>query len=351
MPRKTFRRFFVPIVLAVVASPCTAYLVENHEFDNDISGWTVESGNWSHQAGDGLFGLGSAEVSSVVGDNSLSQCTSVASVGPGKSLYLIAFARTVNHTSPVQLSLELFSSADCGGSAVDTHTYQLNVPPLDQWSPTIHVVTSVPAGGAASARVWLTAQAGSEGEITRFDFAAMTDNLAPNPAFTDDISGWVINNGTWAHTSGDGYGTPAGAAAATVESGSAFISQCLLLDSIPRAEFYFGGGVFKALDVVEDYGMLFRFFSSFDCSGPTLSESFLLVDIQQLNSWEFFSTAFASPDGANSVASFIGTVAGPATEGSRFLVDSVFLAPPANLYIFDDGFESGDTSAWSNTVP
>ncbi len=64
--------------------------------------------------------------------------------------------------------------------------------------------------------------------------------------------------------------------------------------------------------------------------------------------WNFLSgTTGVLPPDANSVGVFIGAQ-GPLVASSQTRIDDVFVGVAA---IFADGFESGDTSAWSATVP
>ena len=178
------------LVLFGLVSPGAAYLLENFEFRTDLSGWTPQTGAWSHDPSVGFLGLGAAKVTSVVGANSLSQCTELKGMVTGDGLRFFAFARAENHTNPMQISLEVFTTTDCTGGAVETYHRQVDSPATGIWNQ-LNVVNSLPAGSVFSARAWVTAHASSGGEITQFDFVSMTDNLAPNPDFTDNLDGWV----------------------------------------------------------------------------------------------------------------------------------------------------------------
>jgi len=137
MPRHAGRFISVFALLLGSTSPAAAYLAQNHEFNYNLDGWTVESGNWSWIGFDGQFGLEAAQVTSVAGTNSLSQCSTFTRVGEDIGLRFIAFARTVDHTSPVSVSMELYASTDCSGGAIDISSFENSNPPLDIWTPTL----------------------------------------------------------------------------------------------------------------------------------------------------------------------------------------------------------------------
>ena len=149
-------------------------------------------------------------------------------------MYAFGFGRTVNHTNAVLISLELFTTNDCTGGAVDTQQFQV-FPAMDTWAfaPT---VGTAPASGARSARLWATAFSSAAGQVTRIDLLGLTDNAHFNPDFNDGIDSWVQNAGSWMHAGDDGFGTPNGAAQVQIEdidcggsNACAFISQCLNL--------------------------------------------------------------------------------------------------------------------------
>ncbi|MGB5159734.1 MAG: hypothetical protein WBO69_01310 [Thermoanaerobaculia bacterium] len=353
MPISTLAMGLILLVCGV--SPGDAYLLENFEFPNDLSGWTPGSGAWSHEPSQGFLGLGAAKVASVVGANSLSQCAELKGLATGDGLRFLAFARAENHTNPVQVSLEVFTTTDCTGGAVETYHRQVDSPTMASWTQ-INVVNSLPAGSVFSVRAWVTAHATSAGEITLFDFVSVTDNLAPNPDFTDNLDGWEAGPYSWSHEPADGLGTPLGSAEVVVDipdcgagNSCAFLSKCVNLDTAPRTPFYFGSGEFKALDVAETYVAAFLLYPEAGCGGTLITQAAADANVQQVGVWERFSTSFAVPKEVKSVGIFVGT--NDSTLGSRFRVDNVFLVPSARNEVFFDGFESGVTSAWSSTVP
>ena len=342
------------ILLVGSVPPGAAYVLENFEFPNDLSGWTAENGAWSHDPSLGFLGLGAAKVTSVVGANSLSQCAELKGMATEDALRFLAFARAENHTNPVQVSLEVFSTTDCTGGAVETYHRQVDSPAMGSWNQ-INVVNSLPVGSVFSVRAWVTAHATSAGEITLFDFVSITDNLAPNPDFTDNLDGWEVGPYSWSHESADGLGTPLGSAEVVVDipdcgagNSCAFLSKCVNLDTAPRTPFYFGSGEFKALDLAETYVAAFLLYSEAGCGGTLITQAAADADVQQVGVWERFSTSFTVPREVMSVGIFVGT--NDSTLGSRFRVDNLFLVPSARNEVFFNGFESGDTSAWSSAV-
>ncbi len=146
------------ILLVGSAPPGATYLLENFEFPNDLSGWTPGNGAWSHDPSLGFLGLGAAKVTSVVGANSLSQRAELKGMATEDALRFLAFARAENHTNPVQVSLEVVSTTDCTGGAVETYHRQVDSPAMGSWNQ-INVVNSLPVGSVFSVRAWVTAHA------------------------------------------------------------------------------------------------------------------------------------------------------------------------------------------------
>ncbi len=342
------------IFFAGFVSPVSAYVLDNFEFSTDLTGWTPQNGAWSHDPSMGFLGLGAAKVTSVAGANSLSQCAELKGMAADDGLRFLAFARAENHTNPIQVSLEIFSTTDCTGGAVETYHRQVNSPTMGSWTQ-LNVVNSLPAGSVFSVRAWVTTHASGAGEITLFDFVSITDNLAPNPALTDNLSGWIVD-GTWTHVAGDGNGTPTGSAEVVVDipdcgagNSCAFLSQCVNRNTAPRTPYYFGSAEFKALDVAEPYVISFLLYPEAGCAGTLVSQVNVNANVQQINVWQRFSTSLTVADEVESFAMFVGT--NDSTLNTRFRIDSVFLVPSARNEVFFDGFESGGTAAWSATVP
>ncbi len=353
--RARFSTLIGVILLAGSVSPGAAYLLDNFEFRTDLSGWTPQNGAWSHDPSVGFLGLGAAKVTSVAGANSLSQCAELKGMAAGSALRFLAFARAVNHTNPVQVSLEVFTTTDCTGGAVETYHRQVNSPAMGSWTQ-INVVNSLPAGSVFSVRAWVTAHTSNAGEITQFDFVSITDNLAPNPDFTDNLDGWVGDGFTWSHEPNDGNGTPTGSAEVVVDvadcgagNSCAFLSQCVNRDNAPRTPYYFGSAEFKALDVAEPYVISFLLYPEPGCAGDLVSQVNVNAAVQQVGVWQRFSTSLTVAEEVDSFAIFVGT--NDSTLGSRFRVDTVFLVPSSRNEVFFDGFEAGDTSSWSSSAP
>ncbi len=348
-PHTRFTTLMGLILLAGSVSPASAYVLKNSEFASDLSGWTPQNGTWSQDSSVGFLGLGAAKVTAVAGANSLSQCAELKDMAAGESLRYLVFALAENHTNPVQVSLEVFTTTDCTGGAVETYHRQVDSPTMGAWTQ-FNIVNSLPAGSVFSVRAWVTAHASNPGEITLFDFVSITDNLAPNPGFTDDIGGWVTN-GTWSHEAADGNGTPLGSAEVVVDeedcgagNSCAFLSQCMARDTAPRTPYYFASAEFNALDVAEPYVISILLYSENECSGTLVDQINVNAAVQQVGVWQRFSTSLTVAKEVESFAMFVGT--NDSTLNSRFRVDTVFLVPSARNEVFFDGFESGTTSAW-----
>ena len=347
--RTRFNTLMGLILLAGSVTPGSAYVLDNFEFSSDLSGWTPQNGNWSQDSSVGILGLGAAKVTAVVGANSLSQCGELKGMAAGESLRYLAFALAENHTSPVQVSLEVFTTTDCTGGAVETYHRQVNSPAMGSWTQ-LNIVNSLPAGSVFSVRAWATAHASAPGEITYFDFVSITDNLVPNPDFTNDVSDWVVN-GTWTHEPADGNGTPTGSAEVVVDvadcgggNSCAFLSQCMNLAAAPRTPYYFGAAEFKALDLAEPYVISFLLYPGPNCTGTLVDQVNVNAAVQQVGVWQRFASSITAANEVESIAMFVGT--NDSTLNTRFRVDTVFLVPSARNEVFFDGFESGNTSAW-----
>lgn len=102
------------------------------------------------------------------------------------------------------------------------------------------------------------------------------------------------------------------------------------------------------MDLAETYVAAFLLYSEAGCGGTLITQAAADADVQQVGVWERFSTSFTVPREVMSVGIFVGT--NDSTLGSRFRVDNLFLVPSARNEVFFNGFESGDTSAWSSAV-
>ena len=356
------RRLLLPVLactlLQLAAVPGDATLLRNPDFSAQLTSWTQESGAWVHNLGDGIPGPGgtAGTTSAGAGTAALTQCVDVSSVPGGSDLALRAWVITVGHSSLSEVEIELFSAAACGGSLLAAASDPYQTPDAAQWNLT-YTTIGVPAGGAASARVRLAITNGAGGEQTRFDAVRLDRSLISNGHFTTGLAGWTQNSGTWTRVA-DGLSTPPGAARAVVAGdGSAFLSQCVLLADHQASVAYLPLVRMKAETALDNTILSFLFFDDTACAGNLLSGPGLIASNTQLNAWETFASglfvpfavAAFPPDGAQSVAIFVALNPGQGTAGAVFLADDFAFVP--SDFLFTDGVESGDTSAWSQTTP
>ncbi len=341
------------LVITAMAAPVSAFnFLVNPNFSDGITGWDV-SGPWVHNPAAGAFGqLGAAEVTSTgAGVNPLSQCVDVSMVAGGRTVTVVGFANDVNHASPYELEIGLYDSTDCSGSPVVTAAQNAATPPTGVFNG-LYVPIVVPLAGAQRALVRFAVTNGAASETTQFDIASLRYDLIVGGNFNTDLNSWVQTPpGSWQLVA-DGLTIPAGAAEATVAAdGSVFLSQCLQLGDVPPTPFFSGWIRVKALDELADYQLSFQFWDNGICAPPgnLLSAQGLLTRPGSLNEWGFFFTTVLRPIGAQSVAVFIALNPGGGTPGTQFRVDD-FIMTVSDIS-FDDGFETGDLSAWSTSSP
>ncbi|MDA8019643.1 MAG: hypothetical protein MPN21_19555 [Thermoanaerobaculia bacterium] len=107
-----------------------------------------------------------------------------------------------------------------------------------------------------------------------------------------------------------------------------------------------------ATGALATYVQTCEFFDAVGCSGTsvgTTSIASLLEDIGA--TWEFSETTFHTPAGAVSAMCAFEVGAIGNDPAFNLYIDGLFLGGSNNPEIFSDGFESGNTSAWSSTVP
>lgn len=340
-------RFFFASLILVFSSHGWGYLVENSNFTTDLNSWNQAEGTWVYHPDDGIGDLGSAETTSTgAGSASINQCAHLTDrVAGGRGLYAIFFGNPVNHTNPLLISLELFTTDDCSGGATSTQQFQIVPTAQDNWR-FIYTVGTAPATGMRSARLWATAFSSAAGQITRIDLLALTDNLHFNPDFNIDLGGWGPIGGIWEHIDTDGYGTPPGTAQVTIDdidcgagNACAFITQCLNLSDAPASNTLFPGAGFKALDALNELVITGFFYPETACGGEMIGGQTVPVPIAEVGVWRRHSGGFSVPQGAQSVQVFIG--ANDGTPGDRFMIDSIFLGLPAGIPLIKSGFEAG----------
>lgn len=340
-----------------VSGLASAVTLQNPDFSFGLASWQQELGTWTHIPGDGIPGPGgtAATTSPSAGTASLVQCVGTSHLVAGSGLALRSWVITADHSSLAELEIELFSGPACSGGALATASDALQTPALAQWN-LIYTTVEVPAVGASSALVRLSVTNDADGELTRFDAVRLEQNLVANAHFSSDLSGWLANTGSWTRVD-DGLSSPPGAARAVAAAdGSAYLSQCANLASVPVSAGYLAMARGKAESVANEVVLVFHFFEDALCSGTPLGTSFLVMQNAQVGAWETFATNLFAPPlevippaDASSVGIFIALDPGDADPGDVSLADDIALVPSDIL--FTDGFETGDSAAWSASAP
>jgi len=150
---------------------------------------------------------------------------------------------------------------------------------------------------------------GTGGDDFVLDFTVEVDNLLVNPNFDDDLAGWTTSSpGEMTHGPDDVSGAPTSGSVVIINLTGAgqtmTLSQCVPISALER--YFVSGWLWVDSGLVDD---------------PTI----------------FASVGFY--DGASCGGSLLGTEEIPGLNGDS-----------AGVRIFYDGFESGDTSAWSGSV-
>lgn len=346
-------------LVLLTALPAGAVVqLRNQDMPDNLDSWTLSSGgNWSHAAGQGIFGAkGAAEVSSTgAGAISMSQCTDVSSRMPGGSLYASYYARTVNHTSAVEVEVEMFSGANCTGGSLDVGFNTRSTSPMDVWTYS-NIVQEIPPAGASSARFTMKVTSTGAGQVTRFAHALLAENLLRNGHFRDDVTDWAVNRGPWDHSTSDGFSDPTGVAQATNEDAWTILATCDSLTSQPYGPssgsvLYIAGAAFKPLDAPEQQRLLLEWYREPNCTDQLDIVTFFSAPTPAVGEWSTLGGFRLRPPEAKSYVLRIGSNSNdqfPATADSRVLWDNVYLVPLNWLWV--DGFESGNTSQWSKVV-
>jgi uncharacterized repeat protein (TIGR01451 family) len=193
---------------------------------------------------------------------------------------------------------------------------------------------------------------GTGGDDFARTFRADPNNLLVNAHFDCDLASWTVTSATPGeieHSTLDFDGS--------VESGSVHMQQ-LALDNDFEISQCVGayasmivGGRIQISAAAFDYLSYTRsceFFDQPDCTGNSLTvgqTTLILGDTA--GDWLNFENTVIAPVGTSSaLCSF--EITAPAGEDFDVWLDNLVLTPGAIL-IFSDGFESGDTSAWSST--
>ncbi|MCH9651413.1 MAG: cohesin domain-containing protein [Deltaproteobacteria bacterium] len=198
---------------------------------------------------------------------------------------------------------------------------------------------------------------GTAGDDFAVDFEVLRTNLLKNPNFDQDLAFWSLASPSAAEIlhHGDDADDAASSGSAEVRNltgaGETFaLAQCVALDG---TEVYRVGGRARVLSGLPNDPVEFAsvsFFDDLDCGGEllgTASSNQVLGDTAGAWSEELASEVVAPVGGGSALVSFIVEAGVSADFVTHF--DSLFFA--RRTAFFADGFESGDTSAWTLTVP
>ncbi len=192
---------------------------------------------------------------------------------------------------------------------------------------------------------------GTGGDDFVFDFSVAATNLLENPNFDRDLEGWSLSSATEIDHDplADATAASSGSAAFISHSGSGTnlsISQCLEVTSFTGL--LVGGRVRVSSAFAQD-PLLAVVVESYDESGcaGTLLERAIPGGLAGNNAtWRSFQGPAMVPDETISLRIIFDFEAGDASSFDAWL-DELYLFET----IFSDGFESGDTSRWSASMP
>ncbi|MEO8196995.1 MAG: beta-propeller fold lactonase family protein [Thermoanaerobaculia bacterium] len=199
---------------------------------------------------------------------------------------------------------------------------------------------------------------GTGGDDRVVPFEVLSGDLLHNPNFDSTITGWTTLPATpgvvhFDAVDSDGWAVSGSALMEFVSGTPAYgLSQCVPVAD--TSNYVFGGRVLSnspsAVDP-EAFGQV-QYFSSTNCTTGVLGAEVLggAVHGDTAGAWVNLPTAPQSPPaGARSAyVSFLAVAGAAPTFATSF--DTLYFRVEVGL-LFGDGFESGDSSLWSATVP
>lgn len=187
---------------------------------------------------------------------------------------------------------------------------------------------------------------------------AAAQNLVSNPTFDTETAPWEAFDGlTLTHTASDGF---LGLGAAEVEGliidptfgNNAVIEQCVSPDLIDPSQPIFVQAAINPVNFqTSQHLIILNFFEDDACSGTLSGDSQSLVSGGLMGFWIVSQGNLPAPLPPNtgSIRVLLAVFTGDDLPGAITRFDDVFVGTDNRLFI--DGFESGDTSRWSNAVP
>ncbi len=213
------------------------------------------------------------------------------------------------------------------------------------------------------------------GDDFMLKFGVDVDNVLVNPNLDDDLAGWTASSPTetsYGPNDADAAPTSGSISVATVATQAA-VNQCVSVTDDQGFYFAAKGWIESELSSAPSLSAEIRFFSGAGCTGGTLSTESVAGPSGDSDDGQIFADGFECGDisvwmgGAPCIAgpdwipmsSWMATPATAVSAEIRLIVDpgasTNFTAYLDDLLffqmLFGDGFESGDTSAWSSTIP
>ena len=216
---------------------------------------------------------------------------------------------------------------------------------------------------------------GIGGDDFELNVAVSVDNLFANPNLDDDLTGWTASSPTeTTYGTGDADSAPtSGSVAVTNLTGTGHtmtVSQCVAVSDLHG---YFLSGkvsVYSGLSTDPTVTADVVFYDGVSCSGSLLGTSatpamsgdnsggFIFCDDFESGNLSAWGGAGGCVNPWGRLSGWVATPTGAISAEVRFVFEAGaspdFTANLDNLLVFQmlfgDGFESGDTSAWSGTV-
>lgn len=197
---------------------------------------------------------------------------------------------------------------------------------------------------------------GVEGDDFRRTFRVARENALANGSLDCGLEDWILVEAGGSAIEHDGRvdvddAVISGAARFVNLAGNVELAMGQCVATSAGSVHLFGG--FARLEPGSPEVELLRaceFFDGEECSGSALPVQAFFQTLGSPGAWVGFESEIVSPPAASS-ALCQATLRSVAAAPFEAHLDSLYLRALVSTLIFQDGFESGDTSAWSATVP
>ena len=186
---------------------------------------------------------------------------------------------------------------------------------------------------------------------------AQSQNLIDNGDFDADVSGWIATGPDlsieWDPSDYSGSPSSGSLLATNSHASAAYYAAWSCVNSVSEGKSYTLSGWIKkpSGQTASGTAKIYWYWRSSPSCGGTQTISQSTPSVSDADQWTYVSTASeAAPEGAMSaqVVVYISkTTVTPGTSQAYF--DGLDFRVKGSIFI--DGFESGDTSAWSSAVP